>query len=298
MTDSQSASSVPSPDDEVSADVAGSDQTQSGHAEEELETPGGSAGEASMSRADEVPEDAGALEEAASGESSSEGAEEDSEESDIAEGAGGALTEATSEEAEVAPAGPVSETPEEEEEVELHWYILKVQVNREDSIRTALERRIKVAGLEDCFDEIIVPTEDVVEFTKSGKKRLVKRKLFPGYLLIRMRMTDDAWFLVRETPGVGDFTGTAYGSRPSPMDEAEVERILHASVDAETGETQVKTAIPFKPGDRVRVKEGYFENFEGEVESIDEANGRITVIISIFGRSTPVELEHWQVESL
>ncbi len=270
MTDSQSASSVPSPEDEVSAEVASSDKPQGSQPEDEsptegLAADGGGPGE------DEVSEESGTLAES---------------------------TDAPPEDADVALAGPVSETPEEEDEVELHWYILKVQVNREDSIRTALERRIKVAGLEECFDQIIVPTEDVVEFTKSGKKRLVKRKLFPGYLLIRMRMTDDAWFLVRETPGVGDFTGTAYGSRPSPMDEAEVERILHASVDAETGETQVKTAIPFKPGDRVRVKEGYFENFEGEVESIDEANGRITVIISIFGRSTPVELEHWQVESL
>ncbi len=213
----------------------------------------------------------------------------------------GSDTEPASEEgAESAavPVGPIEESPDEEEPVELHWYILKVQVNREDSIRAALERRVKVAGLEEYFGDIIVPTEDVVEFTKSGKKRLVKRKLFPGYLLIRMAMTDDAWFLVRETPGVGDFTGSSFGSRPSPMDEAEVNRIIHAGVDAETGETQVKTAIPFKPGDRVRVKEGYFENFEGEVESIDEANGRLTVIISIFGRSTPVELEHWHVEAL
>ncbi len=196
------------------------------------------------------------------------------------------------------PMGPIEELSGDDEDAELNWFILKVQVNREDSIRSALERRVKVAGLERFFAEIIVPTEDVVEFTKSGKKRLVKRKLFPGYLLIRMAMTDDAWFLVRETPGVGDFTGSAYGSRPSPMDQAEVDRIIHAGVDAETGEAQVKTAIPFKPGDRVRVKEGYFENFEGEVESIDEANGRVTVIISIFGRSTPVELEHWQVEAL
>ena len=220
-------------------------------------------------------------------------------ESDEAEATGAEAEE--SEEAEPADAvemGPIEEYTEEEEEVELNWFILKVQVNREDSIRAAIERRIKIAGLDDSFGEVIVPTEDVVEFTKTGKKRLVKRKLYPGYLMIRMAMTDDAWFLIRETPGVGDFTGSGPGSRPAPMDQAEVDRIINVGIDTETGETQVKTAIPFKAGDRVRVKEGNFENFEGEVESIDEANGRVTVIISIFGRSTPVELEHWQVESI
>jgi transcriptional antiterminator NusG len=185
---------------------------------------------------------------------------------------------------------------DEEEAVPREWYILKVQVNREESIRDALTRRVKIAGLEEFFGDIVVPTEDVAEFNKSGKRRIVKKKLYPGYIMVHLSLNDDTWFLVRETPGIGDFTGSA--GKPTPMDPVEVKRIIHVEKDTDSGEPQVKTAIPFKPGDRVRVKEGYFENFEGDVESIDEANGRVTVMINIFGRSTPVELEHWQIEAV
>jgi len=178
----------------------------------------------------------------------------------------------------------------------MDWYILKVQVNREDSIRAALLRRIKIEGLDECFDEVVVPTEEVVEFNKSGKRKVVRRKLYPGYILVHMIVNDDTWFLVRETPGVGDFTGSS--GKPTPMSPRDVERILRLGVSQEEGGGQIKTAIPFRVGDRVRVKDGHFQNFEGEVDSIDEANGRITVMINIFNRSTPVELEHWQVESV
>jgi len=188
------------------------------------------------------------------------------------------------------------EPADDEEEPQRAWYILKVQVNREDSIRDALLRRIKIEGVEESFGEIVVPTEDVAEFNKSGKRRVVKKKLYPGYILVNMAINDDTWFLVRETPGVGDFTGSA--GKPTPMDPQEVERILKIGAKEEDGEGQIKTAIPFRTGDRVRVKDGYFQNFEGDVEGIDEANGRITVMINIFGRSTPVELEHWQVEAV
>lgn len=176
------------------------------------------------------------------------------------------------------------------------WYILKVQVNREDTIRAALLRRIKIEGLEECFDEIVVPTEEVAEFNKSGKRKIVRRKLYPGYIMVHMVVNDDTWFLVRETPGVGDFTGSS--GKPTPMITRDVERILRLGAAQEDGGGQIKTAIPFKVSDRVRVKDGNFQNFEGEVDSIDEANGRITVMINIFNRSTPVELEHWQVESV
>lgn len=194
-----------------------------------------------------------------------------------------------------AGAAVAEETPEEEENVK-RWYILKVQVNREESIRRALERRVKIAGLDRFFGEIVVPTEDVAEYNKNGKRRIVKRKLYPGYLMIHLALNDDTWFLVRETPGIGDFTGSA--GKPTPMADHEVQRIVMASRGKEAGDSPVKTTIPFKQGDRVRVKEGYFENFEGDVESIDEANGRVTVMINIFGRSVPVELEHWQMESV
>jgi transcriptional antiterminator NusG len=111
-----------------------------------------------------------------------------------------------------------------------------------------------------------------------------------------MAINDDTWFLVRETPGIGDFTGAA-GS-PTPMLAHEVDRIVKSARPDEESAEPIKTAIPFKVGDRVRIKEGTFENFEGDVDVIDEANGRVTVMINIFGRSTPVELEHWQIEAV
>jgi transcriptional antiterminator NusG len=184
-----------------------------------------------------------------------------------------------------------------DEDLKFDWFILKVQVNREDSIKDTLWRRIKMNGLERFFKEIVVPTEDVVEFTKTGKKRVVKRKLYPGYVLINMAVNDESWFIVRETTGIGDFTGSA--GKPTPMEPKDVERILRSSkVLPEEEGAGVKTTIPFKNGDRVRVKEGYFQNFEGEVHAIDQAHGRVTVMINIFGRATPVEIEHWQIEAV
>ncbi len=187
-------------------------------------------------------------------------------------------------------------TTESADAGDMRWYILKVQFNREDTIRESLEKRIRLSNLASSFGEILVPTEDVVEFTRAGKRRVVKRKLYPGYLVIRMIINDDTWFLVRETGGVGDFTGS--GGKPTPMSDSDVERILKMAYPDADEEQVPKTTIPFRPGDRIRVKEGNFQSLEGDVDRIDEANGRVTVIISIFGRSTPVELDHWQIESL
>jgi transcriptional antiterminator NusG len=193
---------------------------------------------------------------------------------------------------------PIEEIGEDEEEdLEKRWYILKIQVNRESSICAALERRVKVSGLERFFGDILVPTEDVREFTKSGKQRTVKRKLYPGYIVVNMVLNEETWFLVRETPGIGDFTGSA--GKPAPLSQVEVDRIVRASRPVEDGEEPaVKIGIKFKVGDRIRVKEGNFLNFEGDVETIDQSNGRIVVLINIFNRPTPVELEHWQVETI
>ena len=175
----------------------------------------------------------------------------------------------------------------------MDWYILKVQSNREESIREGLLRRVAIAGLGFFFAEVIVPTEKVTEF-KGGKKRVIKRKLYPGYLVVHMEINDDTWFLVRETPGIGDFTGAA--GHPSPMLPHEVQRIV--AKQEEKSEKAPKLKIAFREGERVKIKEGTFENFEGDVDSIDETNGRVTVMINIFGRSTPVELEYWQIEAL
>jgi transcription termination/antitermination protein NusG len=189
------------------------------------------------------------------------------------------------------------ETPQEaaaeEKSDKMDWYILKVQSNREESIREGLLRRVAIAGLGFFFDQVIVPTEKVTEF-KGGKKKVIKRKLYPGYLVVHMEINDDTWFLVRETPGIGDFTGAA--GRPSPMLPHEVSRIV--AKQEEKSEKAPKLKIAFREGERVKIKEGTFENFEGEVDAIDETNGRVTVMINIFGRSTPVELEYWQIETL
>lgn len=173
------------------------------------------------------------------------------------------------------------------------WYILKVQVNREDSIKDNLVRRIKMTGLERFFDEILVPTEKVTT-VKNGKKRVTKRKLYPGYLMVNMEINDETWFLVRETSGIGDFTGAA--GKPVPMLPHEVQRILQ-SEKADTGEAP-KLKVPYEVGDMVKITDGTFKETEGEVASIDTATGRITVNITIFARTTPIELEYWQVEKV
>lgn len=173
------------------------------------------------------------------------------------------------------------------------WYVLKVQSNREKSIRESLLRGIKRDGLEEYFGEIIIPTEKVVE-TKGGKKRVFERKLYPGYLMIQVELNDDSWYLVRSTNGVGDFTGAA--GKPIPMQEHEIARMLGREETKE--ETPVKIKLDFQTGDVVKIKDGTFEGFEGTIESIDEASGKVTVLIEIFSRPTPTELEYWQIEKV
>ena len=192
-------------------------------------------------------------------------------------------------------AKPLEMAPAEEAPAvgDRQWYILKVQSNREDSIREALLRRISMQGMDKWFGEVIVPKEQVTEF-KSGKKRVVSRKLYPGYILVNMILNDETWYLVRETGGIGDFTGSA--GRPSPMLPQDVAKLLNKT--EEQADESPRLKIAFKKGDRVKINEGPFENFEGEVEQIDEANGRVTVMLSIFGRSTPVDIEYWQIETV
>ena len=200
-----------------------------------------------------------------------------------------------------APPPPAASTmpaiDEPEPEAPMDWYILKVAFNREDSIADALRKKVKMEGMDEHFEQIFVPTEDVATFTREGKRRISKRKLLPGYIMVRMRINDDTWFLVRETGGISDFTGAA--GKPMPMEPEDVERFINKpEPDEDEEEPTIKIGIPFKVGDRVRVKEGNFENQEGDVDAVDETNGNITVIINIFGRSVPMELKHYQVEPL
>lgn len=182
------------------------------------------------------------------------------------------------------------------EGAKFQWYVLKVQSNRERTIRDSLLKRIRREGLQEHFGEIVIPTEKVVE-TKGGKKKVRDQKLFPGYMMIQMELNDDTWYLVRDTSGVGDFTGAA--GKPMPMQEHEIARMMgkpEVGEEAEAPQPVVKFSV--EVGDTVKVKEGPFESFEGSVDSLDETSGKVKVMIEIFGRSTEVELEHWQVEKV
>lgn len=194
------------------------------------------------------------------------------------------------------PASPAAlEVEEDEEEApQLVWYVLKVQSSREDTIRDALERRVKIQGLGPYFGRIVVPTEKITEM-RNNKKRIVERKTYPGYLMIEMELNEKTWFLVRETPGVGDFVGAH--QKPTQMTEADVNQMLGQQTAAET-EVAPKVRIDVERGDRVKIKDGPFENFEGTVEEVIEARGLVKVMLIIFNRPTPVDLEYWQVERI
>lgn len=173
------------------------------------------------------------------------------------------------------------------------WFVLRVQSGRERKVRDNLERRVKAAGLEEHVNNILVPTETVTE-VKGGKKRVSKKKIFPGYVMVEMELTDDLWFLIRETTGIGDFVGGP--GDPVPMEEHEVARILG---DMEKqAEEKPTLKIDFVPGDTVKIKEGPFENFDAVVEEVIEAKGIVKVTVTIFGRATEVELEYWMVEAI
>jgi transcriptional antiterminator NusG len=173
------------------------------------------------------------------------------------------------------------------------WYVLKVQSNREDTIREAILKRIKIAKLERFVGDIVVPTEKVSEI-KAGKKKVTERKFFPGYIMIQLELNDEIWFTIRETPGVGDFVGAA--GKPVPMAQYDVDRMLGKKQEVE--QTGPRLKIRFQKGDRVKIKEGPFENFEGNVDEVIESKGLVRVVIQVFGRPAPVELEYWQVEAV
>jgi transcriptional antiterminator NusG len=175
-----------------------------------------------------------------------------------------------------------------------HWYVVKVQSGREDTIKEAIERRVKIERLEEYFGEIKIPVERVTEMRNS--KRVVKeRKLYPGYLMANVEYNDHILYLFRETSGVGDFVGGTLNRPPPPMSPREVDRMLGPK-----GGPDKEKALPEKPpvdkGDRVRVRDGTFAGMEGEVKDVIEALNHLKVELTIFGRPVPVELEYWQVE--
>lgn len=194
--------------------------------------------------------------------------------------------------AEAAPVastnGEAADTPSNK-----HWYVVKVQSGREESIKEALERRVKIEGLEEFFGQVIVPVEKVTEM-RGGKRVVRERKLYPGYLMVEVEYNDRILYLFRETSGVGDFVGGGLNHPPQPMPAHEVERMLGRQGEHVPGVTHVKPK--FDRGDRVKVKDGTFAGMEGEVKELLEAKGLVRVELTIFGRPVPVELEYWQVD--
>ncbi|MBN1793590.1 MAG: transcription termination/antitermination factor NusG [Candidatus Omnitrophica bacterium] len=172
------------------------------------------------------------------------------------------------------------------------WYVIHTQTGQEEKVKANVESRIKDSGLADRISQVLIPTEKVSE-VRGGQKKISTRKFYPGYVLVEMELSDEAWYFIRNTPGVTGFVGP--GKKPLPLDEKEVKRIIKQT---EERKEKPKPKVEFESGESVRVKEGPFTNFTGVVEEANPNKGKLKVMVSIFGRATPVELEYWQVERL
>ncbi len=181
----------------------------------------------------------------------------------------------------------------------MKWYVLRVASNKEEQVREALQRKVKIEGLEERIGRILVPTLKEKRM-RGGVLRVVERKLYPGYVFVEMSCEEDGsvaenvWFLIKETSGVGDFIGS--DGKPTSMPEHDVSQMLAASEKAD--EDPGLSGLNIQNGDQVKINDGAFESYEGEVESVDERRGMVSVIVSIFGRMTPVEVGYWQLEKV
>ncbi|HOK67577.1 MAG TPA: transcription termination/antitermination protein NusG [Anaerohalosphaeraceae bacterium] len=179
----------------------------------------------------------------------------------------------------------------------MQWFVLRVASNKEEQVREALERKLKIEGVR-SVGRILVPTEQIKRI-RGGKQRVHKRKLYPGYVFMELepkedgRIPDDVWYVIKETMGVGDFIGTE--GVPTPMRDTDVAKMLK---EADKPEDVPNIKVEFSKGDVVKIREGAFENFEGTVDSIDTERGIVRVIVTIFGRSTPLDIEYWQIEKV
>ncbi|OGW79482.1 MAG: transcription termination/antitermination factor NusG [Omnitrophica bacterium RIFCSPLOWO2_12_FULL_44_17] len=172
------------------------------------------------------------------------------------------------------------------------YYVVHTQTGAEAKARANLETRAEAAGLKEAVRQVLIPTEKVSE-VKGGKKKITERKFFPGYILVEMELTDETWYLVKNTPGVSGFVGS--GRKPIPLKDNDVNDIIQQQ---EEKKTKPKPKVEFEMNESVRVKEGAFANFNGVVDEVNPSKGKLKVLVSIFGRSTPVELEYWQVEKI
>lgn len=181
----------------------------------------------------------------------------------------------------------------------MKWYVLRVASNKEEQVRDALTRKIKIEALESSVGRILVPTLKEKKM-KAGVLKVIERKLYPGYVFVEMACEDDGsvienvWFMIKETTGVGDFIGS--DGKPTSMPEHDVVQMLAASEKAE--DEPGLSGLNINIGDQVKISDGAFESYEGEVDAVDERRGMVSVIVSIFGRSTPVEVGYWQIEKV
>jgi transcriptional antiterminator NusG len=176
------------------------------------------------------------------------------------------------------------------------WFVVHTYAGYENKVKQNLASRVRSMNVEEQIFEVVIPMEDVIEF-KGGRKVVVQKKVFPGYLLVRMALDDDSWYVVRNTPGVTGFVGN--GARPTPLSRKEVENILGTGEKEEVGaEKKVRPRLEFEVGEQVRVTTGPFADFNGAISDIDVGRSKLTVLVNIFGRETPVELELGQVAKL
>ena len=188
--------------------------------------------------------------------------------------------------ADEVPAQEVDLTPQEGRQ----WYVIHTYSGYENKVKQNLMHRIETMEMQDQIFRVIVPTEEEIEI-KNGQRRTVQKKVFPGYVLVQMRMTDDSWYVVRNTPGVTSFVG--HGNRPTPLDDSEVKAILK-----QMEEEAPKVRVSYQVGQAVKITDGPFTDFEGIVDAIDHERGRVRVLVSFFGREAPVELDFLQVSRL
>jgi len=176
----------------------------------------------------------------------------------------------------------------EEPDDERKWYVVHCYSGQENKVRHAIEQRIETMGMQDRIFDVVVPTEEEIE-VREGKRRTIERRVFPGYILVQMIMDEDSWYVVRNTPGVTGFVGM--GNEPTPLRPEEVSQIMRR-MEAEAP----KIKVTFRPGQKVRIIDGPFNEFIGTVGDIDMEKAKVRVLVSFFGRETPVELDFLQVE--
>ncbi|MGD9155451.1 MAG: transcription termination/antitermination protein NusG [Bacillota bacterium] len=174
--------------------------------------------------------------------------------------------------------------------MEKNWYVIHTYSGYENKVKANLERRAESMAMEDNIFRILVPTEEELEI-RDGKRKITKKKIFPGYVLVEMILTDDSWYVVRNTPGVTGFVGS--GNKPIPLQDKETQLILQ-----QMGLEEPKSKLDFTIGETVKVIRGPFENFSGVIEDINPEKGKIKVLVSMFGRETPVELDYHQIEKI